>query len=121
VQAAFWDILPTFSAITKTGHMPVTDGISILPALKGKKMNAERPLYWEFYEGGFKQAVRLGDWKAIRFYKGTAPVRTELYNLKNDIGEKQDLAATEPDKLKTLTEAMDKERTASEHSLFQIK
>jgi len=56
----------------------------------------ERPLYWEDHERGFRQAARLGDWKAVR--EGhEAPV--ELYDLSQDIGEENDLAAAHPDEV----------------------
>lgn len=118
---AFWDVLPTLGAaagLVKTEG----DGISFLPALlQQSHQPAHKYLYWEFNEGGFKQAVRQGDWKAIRFYKGTQPDRTELYNLKKDIGEKQNLAAANPKKVAAMEALMDKAHTPSESRLFQIK
>ena len=51
-------------------------------------------LYWEFHEGGFKQAVRTGDWKGVRLGPG---MPLELYNIKEDIGESHDVAAEHPD------------------------
>ena len=51
-------------------------------------------LYWEFHEGGSQQAVRTGDWKAIRSKLG-APL--QLYNLRTDLGEQNDVAARNPD------------------------
>lgn len=78
---AFWNILPTFNEIAGVDALPKTDGISFVNALKNKKQKAHDCLYWEFYEGGFKQAILQNNWKAIRYYKGTIPHRTELYNL----------------------------------------
>ena len=51
-------------------------------------------LYWEFHEGGSKQAVRMGDWKAVRPRFGGP---TELYDLKADVGEQNSVAAKHPD------------------------
>lgn len=48
-------------------------------------------------------AIRKGVWKAVYFYE---PERWELYNLADDIGESDDLAARRPDKLGELAEAM---------------
>ena len=43
------------------------DGISMVPTLLGQpQTNRHDFLYWEFHERGFQQAVRMGDWKAIR-------------------------------------------------------
>jgi arylsulfatase A-like enzyme len=58
------------------------DGISVLPLLTGKaQTNRHDFLYWEFHERGFQQAVRMGDWKAVRPQAGEP---LELYNLKAD-------------------------------------
>ena len=118
---AFWDLLPTFTAVAGA-TVQSEEGISLLPALLRQQQPPQHQyLYWEFYEGGFKQAVRQGNWKAIRFYKGTIPERTELYNLKEDISEQNNLAASYPEKVQALENLMDKARTPSESPLFQIK
>jgi arylsulfatase A-like enzyme len=71
------------------------DGISILPTLLNRaQTNRHDFLYWEFHERGFQQAVRMGDWKAVRPQEGAA---LELYNLRTDPGEKTDVAAQHPD------------------------
>jgi arylsulfatase A-like enzyme len=51
---------------------------------------------WRTAPGG---TIRDGDWKLIEFFETG---RLELYNLKNDIGERRDLAASQPEKLKDL-------------------
>ena len=90
-------------------------------ALGGKKQVPHHTLYWEFYEGGFKQAILQDRWKAIRFYKGTTPIRTELYDLSADKGETINIATQYEQKVKLLESLMDKERTNSSNPLFQIK
>lgn len=118
---AFWDVLPTFADITRTS-IHNTDGISFLPTLiQQPQVKQPEYLYWEFYEGGFKQAVRKGDWKAIRFYKNAQPVRTELYKLSEDVSEKADIAKTHPEKVKELEALMNTAHQPSESKLFQIK
>lgn len=118
---AFWDVLPTLSSAAGIREAQ-GDGISFLPTLLQQPRQPEHEcLYWEFYERGFKQAVRQGDWKAIRFYKEGQPDRTELYNLKEDIGEKNNLAAANPQKVAAMEALMDRARTPSESPLFQIK
>ena len=70
------------------------DGISILSTLLGQQQTKRHEfLYWEFHENGFKQAVRMGEWKAVRFGVD-GPI--ELYNLKNDIGETKNVAEQNP-------------------------
>lgn len=118
---ALWDILPTFNEIVGIKTTIKSDGISFLNALGGKKQVPHHTLYWEFYEGGFKQAILQDRWKAIRFYKGTTPIRTELYDLSADKGETINIATQYEQKVKLLESLMDKERTNSSNPLFQIK
>jgi hypothetical protein len=59
------------------------------PALKGP----DRLLYWEFYEPSFEQAVRWGDWKAVRHGRRGA---LELYNLIRDPAETINVASNHP-------------------------
>jgi arylsulfatase A-like enzyme len=84
--------LPTIASIAGATPPKDIDGISILPALLGKKQKSHEFLYWEFHERGFEQAVRMGDWKAVRH--NTSPL--ELYNLKNDPHEDNNVAAKNP-------------------------
>ena len=87
------DILPTcLEAAGLDSGVARFDGINILPALKGEAKLPERPLYWC---GGSLDpwwAIRKGDWKLVG-NKG----KTELYNLRDDIGESRDLASDRPD------------------------
>ena len=91
---AFWDFLPTAAEIAGTKAPGGIDGVSILPALLGKGKVDHAPLYWEFYERGFEQAARMDDWKAVRHAPGGT---IELYNLAKDVGEKENVAAANPD------------------------
>ena len=88
----FADVLPTFAALAGAKTPAGLDGVSVVPTLFGKPQPAltERFLYWEFYEGGFKQAARHGSWKAVRPKLG-GPI--ELYDLARDLGEEHDVAA----------------------------
>jgi len=92
---AQWDFLPTATDIAMTKAPKAIDGISIYPLLTGQvQTNRHEFLYWEFHERGFQQAARMGDWKAVR---PQADQPLELYNLKTDLGEKQDVAKDHPD------------------------
>jgi arylsulfatase A-like enzyme len=78
------------------------DGMSLVPLLKGDPL-ARGPLFWHYphygNQGGAPGGVvRDGDWKLIEWYEGGV----ELYNLANDLGEKHDLAAENPEKVKEL-------------------
>ncbi len=73
------------------------DSISLWPTLTGNPaaQPAHDYLYWEFYERGSAQAVRMGPWKAVRQPMFTGAI--ELYNLEEDLGETRDVAAAHPD------------------------
>ncbi len=93
------------------------DGVSILPLWKNPDMTIPgRDLFWHYpltqphFLGGFSSgAVRSGDWKLIEHY---TTGRLELYNLKNDIGEQDDLAARMPQETARLHERLQAWRDA---------
>ncbi|MCR5713958.1 MAG: arylsulfatase [Bacteroidales bacterium] len=98
---AFWDIMPTFCELAGVKAPADCDGISFLPTLRGKTQKNNRVLYWELRtRGAFKQAVRMGDMKAVR-YGTTAPV--QIYDLSSDLTESKDLAAERPDLVEKAT------------------
>ena len=88
---AFWDFLPTAAELagTKLPDGKRTDGHSIVAMLKGGGAPQRDCFYWELHEGRPIQAVRFGDWKAVR---NGPNALLELYNLKTDEGERHDLA-----------------------------
>lgn len=90
LAAAHWDIFPTLQEVAGLKVSPGLDGMSILPTLRGRSQKAHDFLYWEFHEGGFLQAVRMGPWKAVRTAKDKP---LELYNLDTDVAEQHDVAA----------------------------
>lgn len=97
---AFWDFLPTACELASFDPPDNIDGVSLLPTLLGRKDQQQHDyLYWEYHSGGGAQAVRFGDWKAIRnnVKKKNAESKIELYNLALDPSEKRNLAAEHPD------------------------
>ena len=94
---AFWDCLPTCAELcgTKVPDGIPHDGVSILPALlQGDKLERDT-FYWELHEAGKPiQAARWKDWK---FVKNGFDQPIELYDLKNDIGETNNLALQHPE------------------------
>lgn len=96
---AFWDFMPTFAALAGAPAPRPTDGLSMVPVLRGRSGQQQHPyLYWELHEkGDGKQAVRMGKWKAVRLDVISDPGRPlELYNLDRDPGETRNVAAQYP-------------------------
>ncbi|MVM29339.1 sulfatase-like hydrolase/transferase [Spirosoma sp. HMF4905] len=105
---AFWDLLPTFAELAGVKPTTTGDGFSIVPSLLRKgNQKAHDYLYWEFHEGGGKQAVRQGNWKAVRLNANKPDASTlELYDLAKDPGEKQDISISFPAKANELDRLM---------------
>ncbi|TDB67905.1 arylsulfatase [Arundinibacter roseus] len=91
---AFWDVAATAYELAGLPATKDTDGVSFVPTLLQKNQPKHEYLYWEFYERGFDQAVRMGDWKAVKRSQNGGKI--ELYNMKTDIQESKDVAAANP-------------------------
>ena len=108
------DFYPTFlelaGAPKPSGHL--LDGVSLVPLLTQRQALGRQAIFWHFpaYLEPYNKkqqpwrmtpggAVRQGDWKLIEFFEDG---KVELYNLKDDISENNDLAKTKPAKTKEL-------------------
>ena len=93
---AFWDFLPTAaelaSARLPAGFRP--DGLSLVSFLKGGPAPQRDYFYWELHETMPIQAVRFGNWKAVR-NRHDRPI--ELYDLASDAAEARNVAAAHPE------------------------
>ena len=121
--SAFWDLSPTFRELAGAKAQSDTDGLSLVPTLLGKGTQKKHDsLYWEFFEGGGKRAIIQGPWKLILFNTNkTLTPKAELFNIDQDLAEKNNLAAKHPDKVAALTKLMDDSRTPSVHPNFKLK
>jgi arylsulfatase len=72
------------------------EGVSLLPALKGRSLNRKQPIFWE-HEGN--RAIRDGKWKLVA--KENQP--WELYNMEADRTEMHDLAAKYPKRVQRMS------------------
>jgi len=108
--AAHWDLFPTFAEIAGAPVPSGLDGVSILSVLRGQTQKPHEFMYWEFHERGFQQAVRMGNWKAVRLAKDKP---LELYNLADDPTEYTDVAAKHPDVVAKIEAYLKTARTES--------
>ena len=114
--SAFWDFLPTCAELAGVSAPENIDGISMVPTLLGRDDRQKRHkfLYWEFFhwKKGFYLAVRMSDFKVVRL-SPTGPL--ELYNLKTDIAEKNNIAAEHPEIIAEIEAYLKTARTDSPH------
>ncbi len=96
------DFYPTMLQMTGLPLLPKqhVDGVSMVPLLKGTGKLKREAIYWHYphYHGSGNKpsgAIRAGDYKLIEWYEDNS---IELYNLKDDLGEKKDLALSMPEK-----------------------
>lgn len=109
---AMWDVLPTFAELAGTRAPAQIDGLSMAAALLGRgNAPTHDHLYWEFYERGSAQAVRMGDWKVVRKPMFTGEV--ELYDLAQDPAESTNVADQHPDVVARMVAVMAEEHAPS--------
>ena len=119
------DFLPTFCEAAGVKLPSRTlDGASLLPLFAGRPLRRALPLHWHYYNAldRPKASLRDGDWKVLGIPAHPCPreaggfigkedleyifraelAQFELYNLRADPGEKQDLAAREPARLQAM-------------------
>ena len=116
--SAFWDFLPTCCDLAGIKTPEGIDGISMLPTLLGQSSRQKKHefLYWEFHEQGKRQALRMGDWKGVRQNVAKNPnAPVELYYLKNDVGEQNNVAKQHPQIVAKIEDLMKSARTPSEN------
>ena len=106
--------MATAAEIAGVDSPPDTDSVSFLPAILGDKEKQEkhRYLYWEFYGRGSAQAVRAGQWKAVR--KPIFLGDIELYNLSKDLGEEKNVADQNSEVVDEMKLMMEEAHTPSE-------
>lgn len=104
------DFYPTLLEIAglKPARGQVVDGMSLVPLLRGRGAIRRDALFWHYphyHPGGATPygAIREGDWRLVEFYEDN---HVELYNLRRDIGEKHNLAESEPALAKRLRDKL---------------
>ncbi|MFV0606024.1 MAG: arylsulfatase [Niabella sp.] len=110
---AFWDLLPTFAQLADAPSPENIDGISFVPELLGTGTQKHHKfLYWEFHENGGRQAVRMGNWKGVKYNASEDPDSPiQLYNLITDRGEINNIADAHPEIVKQIATVLQNEHT----------
>ena len=97
------DFYPTLLELAglKTRKDYPGDGESLLPLLTGRGALQREAIFWHYPNFAFHRdnrlgsAVRMGDYKLLEFFEDNA---VELYNLREDLGERNNLAGKDPDR-----------------------
>ncbi len=121
------DMLPTLAALAEVASPAdrAIDGTDLTPLFRGESITRERPLFWFFYRNSPQMALRSGDWvlngfiddpvekrihwlssEDMPFIKASTPTRFELFNVRTDIGQQNNLAASESARLAELKTQM---------------
>lgn len=120
------DVFATFSDLLDIKPSQPVDGKSLLPVFKAEKKEEERPIYWHFpvylqaYSKNNDQsrdrffrtrpgsAMVLGKWKLHHYFEDDEWL---LFDLENDLGEKNNVAEANPEVLKKMSKMMNNWRT----------
>ncbi len=103
------DMLPTLAEWAGVQKLPAdVDGVSLAQVLTEQKPLAERSIFWHYphyHPGGATpySAVRQGDYRLVEFFEDG---KVELYNLQNDVAEKENLASTDTKKAAELQQTL---------------
>ncbi|MDY8134172.1 arylsulfatase [Aquimarina sp. 2201CG5-10] len=119
--SAFWDVMPTLSEVVGIDPPKDADGISFYNTITNKSEQKTHPyLYWEYPEYGGQAAVRIGKWKIIwkDIKKGNKEI--ELYNLEEDLKERNNIAKNHPEIVEKLFQIIKTEHTPPQIERFRI-
>lgn len=109
LPSAFWDVLPTICELSGSEIPDNIDGISFLPTLLGEdKQEKHETLYWEFPAYGGQAAITDGEWKLLvqNLISKNKQISIQLFNLKEDIAEQNDLSSKYPEIVSKLLNEM---------------
>ena len=118
-----YDIFPTISELSGVNDLYdyPTDGVSLVDIFMDEGKTLERDyVYWEFPSYGGQQAARLGDYKAILKDIKKGNKKIELYNISNDLKEKNDISSEYPEIIKKFEDIFKKEHVKSDIKRFEM-
>ncbi len=120
MPTAHQDFFPTLAELAGAKIPGKIDGLSLVPTLLGEgKQKTREYLYFEFPGYGGQQAVRLGNWKALRQGMQKGNLELQLFDLEKDPGESTNVAKNHPDVMARIEEILRREHVRSE--VFPIK
>ena len=118
--SAFWDVVPTMAELIGQPMPEQNDGISMVPTFlgQGAKQKQHQAIYFEFIRGKgpayVSRSLRMEDWKVVQRSEKDQTKKylaIELYNLKDDLGEKHDLAGKYPEIVQKMERVMNESHT----------
>jgi arylsulfatase A-like enzyme len=114
--SGFEDWMPTILDLVGAAESTPeeSDGVSLVPTLRGKTQDPRPFLYREFPSYGGQQIIRVGDWKAVRQNMNRGNLAIELYNLAEDPGEENNVADEHPELVSKLAKMMAKQHEPSD-------
>jgi uncharacterized sulfatase len=117
---AHWDFLPTACELANLSPPAAIDGVSMAPILRGDAaaQKSHPFLYWEFFEGEPRFAIRQENWKAVYWQGGDK--HAELYDLASDLGETANLAEKFPPRVAQLEKLARSARSTSENQKWNF-
>ncbi|MFW5753382.1 MAG: arylsulfatase [Marinilabiliaceae bacterium] len=119
--SAQYDVLPTLCDVAGAKIPEKTDGISFLPELLNKKQPEHEYLYWEFPEFGGQLAVRIDQFKILaKDILKNHELNFEVYNLRKDPGEKNNIADKHPELIEEAKKIIEKEHTTPENEKWRF-
>ncbi|NND31277.1 MAG: arylsulfatase [Saprospiraceae bacterium] len=120
--SCFIDVLPTFCDVAQVEKPQNIDGISFLPTLLNEgNQDLHEYLYWEFPEYKGQQALRMGNYKAIRKNIQEGNLEIELYDLSLDIQETNNVAHENPELIEKIRSILDQEHIQATTQRFWMK
>lgn len=104
------DVVATLESACQLEPSPLLDGVDLTPVLSGQGQLEREAIFFHYPNYAFHKknrlgsAIRMGDYKLIKFYDGP---EIELYHLPTDLGEQRDQSKAKPEIAKQLQDRLE--------------